>query len=179
MENLRSGLTAQRNIATCPNCLSHHISQTEEIESFQYGVGEALVNLNAGIPVNHCRDCGMTFTDEVASEIRHEAVCRHLGVMTPREVRSIRANLSQEEFADLTKLGKASIARWESGTKIQNMANDYYLYLLSFRDNVDRLREREQLPLVEKLSSFGKFRKISAKDEIRLRKDAAEFELFV
>jgi len=71
-------------------------------------------------------------------------VCRHLGVMTPRDVEAVRTRLrmTRAAFADLTRLGEASLARWEKGLLIQNPANDQLLYLLLFPENVERLRSR-------------------------------------
>jgi hypothetical protein len=48
--------------------------------------------------------------------------------------------LSRAEFARLTKLGEATLVRWEKGSLIQNPANDQYLRLLGFEDNIRRLR---------------------------------------
>ena len=74
----------------------------------------------------------------------HETVCRHLGVQTPVEVLAIRQkyNMSRPGFAELTRLGEATLGRWERGALIQNAANDQFLYLLRFADNIDRLRAR-------------------------------------
>ena len=44
------------------------------------------VELTAQVPVRTCNACGFQFTDDVAEEARHEVVCRHLGVMTPKEI---------------------------------------------------------------------------------------------
>jgi DNA-binding transcriptional regulator YiaG len=64
--------------------------------------------------------------------------------MTPREVEAVRTRLrmTRAAFADLTRLGEASLARWEKGLLIQNPANDQLLYLLLFPENVERLRSR-------------------------------------
>jgi hypothetical protein len=43
------------------------------------------------------------------------------------------------EFASLTRLGEATLARWEAGTTLQNAAYDKYLRLLQVRENVVRL----------------------------------------
>ena len=41
-------------------------------------------------------------------------------------------------------LGIATVSRWERGVLIQNEANDRFLRLLQFPDNVDRLRGERQ-----------------------------------
>lgn len=111
-------------------------------ELLPFGSGAAAVQLNVRIPVRTCTDCGASFTDREAEVVRHEAVCRHLRVLTPREIRSLRVDLgmTRRMFADLTKLGEATIARWEAGAVIQNAAYDNLLRLLTHRENVLRLR---------------------------------------
>ena len=91
-----------------------------------------------------CDDCDFEFTGPGAEVARHEAVCRHLGVMTPAEIRDLRGRygLSRLTFASITRLGAASIARWEAGSLLQNRAYDSLLYLLCFEDNLRRLQSR-------------------------------------
>ena len=54
--------------------------------------------------------------------------------------------MTRPQFAALTKLGEATIARWEAGNLIQNAANDKFLRLLVYPENVERLRDRAQRP---------------------------------
>ena len=76
----------------------------------------------------------MPDTGQEKPEKPHEAVCEELGLLTPKEITFIRKNLyhmsSMKEFAKLTGLGSASLQRWESGSSMQNPANDKYLRLL-------------------------------------------------
>ncbi len=129
----------------CPSC-GHASIETEEIErTFLYGTGDQAVELSAIVPLRRCRQCGFEFLDAEAEERQSEAVCRHLEVMTPTEIRAIRqkaGGLSRAEFARITRLGEATIGRWERGELIQNAANDQLLYLLTFPDNLIRLRNR-------------------------------------
>ena len=101
--------------------------------------GEAAVG-----SIRVCTECGFEFLDDEAEDIRHAAVCRHLGVMTPAEIQSLRdrLQLTQAEFARITRLGPATVSRWERGESVQNAAYDQYLYLLSFSENVERLKGR-------------------------------------
>jgi hypothetical protein len=50
--------------------------------------------------------------------------------------------MSRAEFSRLTRIGEASLGRWEKGLLIQNHAHDQFLYLLKFPENVARLRDR-------------------------------------
>jgi putative zinc finger/helix-turn-helix YgiT family protein len=134
---------------SCPSC-GHGTVQTTHIEhKFPYGDGDHRVELSATLPLRRCLECGVEFFDSVAEDLQHEAVCRHLGVMTPAEVRAVRqkaGSLSRAEFARITRLGEATIGRWERGELIQNAANDQLLYLLTFPENVVRLRDRIEKP---------------------------------
>jgi DNA-binding transcriptional regulator YiaG len=137
--------------------------------------------VSAVVPLRRCSECGFEFLDAEAEARQHAAVCRHIGVMTPSEIRRVRqmtGNLSRGEFARLTRLGDATIGRWERGELIQNAAYDQLLYLLTFPENVIRLRDR-----VERLSSSeylpqppaATFRVIRPTDDLRER--AAKFSL--
>ena len=134
------------NSTPCPNCSATDIRTNWVDETFPYGVGPDAVNLTARLPLRTCSKCAYEYYDEEAEDARHEAVCRHLGVQTPAEIEALRKkySLSRAEFARLTKLGEATIARWERGALIQNTANDRYLYLLRWPENFERLRDLEE-----------------------------------
>lgn len=129
---------------TCAACGGGNLSRRMETDEFEHGAGEGAVSLNANVVVLTCDDCDFEFTGPSAEVARHEAVCRHLGIMTPAEIRDLRGRygLSRQSFASLTRLGAASIARWEAGSLLQNRAYDSLLYLLCFEDNLGRLRSR-------------------------------------
>lgn len=129
----------------CPNCGKRSLSTVLETENIIYGSGKEATEIPVELPVRTCGECGFQYTDEEAEDIRHDAVCRHLGLMTPGEIVALRKryNMSRAEFADLTRFGEASLARWETGQLMQNAANNQLLYLLSFESNVERLRKRQ------------------------------------
>lgn len=128
----------------CALCGAASVRTEVRPETFPHGSSDDAVNINVDIPVRVCESCHFEFTDAEADDIRHEAICRHLGVLTPSQISGIRKSYgsSRANWAELTGLGEASQARWENGQIIQNLANDRYLYLLMFPQNVDRLRER-------------------------------------
>jgi putative zinc finger/helix-turn-helix YgiT family protein len=111
---------------------------------FNYGLDPQAIELHCELPLRICEACGNQFIDHVGETIRHETVCRHLGVMTPREVRDLREKyeVTQAQFSQLTGLGEASLSRWETGASIQTKAFDSYLFLLTIPENVQRLRSR-------------------------------------
>jgi DNA-binding transcriptional regulator YiaG len=115
------------------------------LHTFNYGHGQEAVQIAATLPLRVCGHCDFEYFDKAGQEARHEAVCRHLGVMTPGQIRRLREyhGLSRAEFANLTGLGEATIARWERGALIQNTAHDLYLRLLGFEENLERLRKQK------------------------------------
>jgi putative zinc finger/helix-turn-helix YgiT family protein len=125
----------------CPSCGEGGAVTRYEAETFPYGSGADQVTLTAMVPVIHCDACGGDFTDGAAEDIRHAEICRHLGRLSPSEIKNIRLQygLSQSEWAQRTKLGIASVKRWESGNLIQNEAMDCYLRLLTNPLNLARV----------------------------------------
>jgi putative zinc finger/helix-turn-helix YgiT family protein len=128
----------------CALCGAASVRTEVRPESLQYGSGDDAASINVQIPVRVCQSCHFEFTDAEADDMRHEAICRHLGVLVPSQISGIRKNYgySRASWAELTGLGEASQARWENGQIIQNLANDRFLHLLMFPENVERLRER-------------------------------------
>ncbi len=97
-----------------------------------WGKGEKAVDIHMVIPVERCTGCGEEFTGPEAETIQHEAICRHMGVLAPSEIRAIRedAGYSRSAFAQLTGLGESSLQRWEDGDEVQQPAIDRLLRLL-------------------------------------------------
>ena len=163
------------NHVTCAMCGSLKVATKLSKDSFEYGSGDAAVYLEVEIPVHNCTDCSFEFTDHSADMIRHEAVCRHLGLLTPAEVGAVRKNVSKAKFSRQTGIGQASLNRWEKGTLIQNVAMDNFLYLLRLPGNLEALQQRHDNPNSME-SGLSTFRIIDIMDE-RLMQRAANFRL--
>lgn len=129
---------------SCINCEGTEIATSFEQQTFLYG--KEGVKLHAEVPVRTCLKCGFQFTDADAEDARDQAVRNYLDIPSAADFAAIRKkyNLSRVEFGQLSGLGSASLARWEAGSLIPNIANARYLYLLSFADNVVRLTTRYQ-----------------------------------
>ena len=141
-----SGMNETKGSLVCPNCGSGDVQTCPEQYCFPYGVGEAQVELSTEVPLRTCGGCGFEFLDHVGQSTCHEAVCRHLGIMTPHQITSLRRlhTLTQAELSKITKLGEATLSRWERGVVIQNEAYDNYLYLLGFPENLKRIHNRAE-----------------------------------
>jgi len=129
------------SVLQCPNCDSISVQNYHVMDRFKYGVGEQATELSVEVPAHRCLECKLEFTGEEAERRRHHAVCDHLRLLRPSEVVQIRARygLSRAKFAAVSKIGMATLARWENGEKIQNAAMDVYLRLLSHREVYERV----------------------------------------
>jgi putative zinc finger/helix-turn-helix YgiT family protein len=131
----------------CPECGRPSLETVEVKETFDHGGRKKPIHVTALLPIKRCRDCHFSYEDWETEQARHRAACAQVGVQAPEEIRCLRKryDLNQKEFARLTRLGGATLNRWERGHLIQNGAYDDYLYLLRFPENLERLRERRRL----------------------------------
>lgn len=136
--------------------------------TFTYGLGDDAVDLTVEIPVRTCGSCGFEFLEHEAETRKHEAVCRHLGVLSPKEIRGIRAmhHMSRAEFSRVTGLGEATLNRWENAILIQNTANDRYLRLVASPENMRRLKRLDSSAARPAPAGAGRFH-VEASRELR------------
>lgn len=166
----------------CPACGSTDVSSEWVQHEFPYGAGGEEVQLRAYLPVRTCHTCGLEYLDEVGEALRHDAVCEHLGILKPAEVVAIREkyNMTQQEFSLMSRIGRASLARWEVGSTTQNRSIDNLLFLLSFPENIDRLRARNVAQESQtKSAPCRKFRALSPALMQVAERQATSFQLFV
>ena len=126
----------------CDEC-GQRVTTTWRDHTLVYGSGEAAAELAVRLPVRRCDHCHFDYLDDEGERLKHEAVCGHLGVLTPREIRDIRERfrLSRSALAELTGIGEASLGHWESGVKIQTPGYDRYLRLLGHAGVAPLLRQ--------------------------------------
>ena len=125
----------------CPRCRGH-VKTSWQPHRFRYGAGDDTTDIATYVPVRHCARCDIEFLDHEAELLEHDAVCRHLGVLAPQEVRRIRAShgLSRSEFAKATGLDEKALQRWEDGTHIQTPDHDRYLRVLADPEVLSKLQ---------------------------------------
>lgn len=148
--------------------------------TFSYGLGSDTAELRVALPIHVCPSCGFECLDDEAETLKHEAVCAHLGVLSPKEVRAVRGTygLSRAAFSRVTGLGEATLNRWENGILIQNPANDRYLRLLAAAQNMrtlQRLTSGPAAPAPPPAANAERFRAIDVSDDHR--RDQAVFRL--
>ena len=117
----------------CPTCGDTRITTSWNRHAFGYGTGDSFVELTVSVPARPCDACEFEYLDEAAERLKHEAVCRHLGVLSPAEICRIREDprMTLAKFAQVTGLGEATLNRWENGLAVQARTNDRHLRLLS------------------------------------------------
>ncbi len=133
-----------RNVL-CPTCYKGRMHPKRVAERFPYELdGETAEVVAENVPVEVFDNCGEQLSGPEAARIRHEAICRALGLLTPAEIRSIRERLgmTQEQFNKLTRIGEATICRWERGRLLQNAAMDRYLRLIASGEENVRFLQR-------------------------------------
>jgi len=162
---------------TCGECGSTEIETTWELYKFPYGIAPSCIELECEVPVRKCKKCEFKFIDSEAERLCHEAVCLHLEVMNPEEIKSIRRSygLSQDQFCEITQIGIATLSRWERGIVIQNKAYDSYLHLLQLRCNLQRVQLRNRCPDEFQanlgLGEEGRFRALEWTREVQERRN--------
>ena len=154
---------------TCFECDAPTRTEWHE-HAFTHGIGVSAVELHATLPVRVCNSCGFEFLDHEAETLQHEAICAHLGVLTPKEIRGIRQThrMSRAEFSRVTGLGEATLNRWENAILIQSRTNDRYLRLLASPANLQKLKRLDS-PGLSRLSPSRTacFRTITVSEELR------------
>ncbi len=127
--------SAEKKLKRCPSCGHSPLREeviTDRVEYCSDEDGSPITLEAHGVPVTVCDNCGERYSGPAAARVRHLAIARAMGLLTPDEIRAIRERLgpTQAEFARLTSIGEATISRWERGRLLPNRAMDRYLRLL-------------------------------------------------
>ncbi len=78
----------------CPLCGGGSVTTSVHRHTFGYGSGASAIELTVDVPVRRCGPCDFEYLDEAAEDLKHEAICRHFGVLSPSEIRRIREDPS-------------------------------------------------------------------------------------
>lgn len=167
---------------TCPQCGGDGITTLPHRHSFNYGAGEDAVELTVDLPVRRCGACEFEYIDHVGENLEHQAICRHLGVLSPDEIRRVRIGhrMTRARFAHVTGIGEASLNRWENGLTVQTQANDRYLRLLARPENMQRLLNlaaAKRRPPAAPGIGEGRFRVLEVSDEMRRAQERFDLRL--
>lgn len=171
---------AIESLRPCAQCGARAVGTVEQRHTFRYGTGESAADLTVDLPVRRCTTCGFEFLDGESERIKLEAICEHLGVLSPAGIRRIRERygMTQAEFARVTGLGTASVVRWENGSMNHTRAYDRYIRLLESPDVMRRLRRLSE-PAVRRarspIAAGGRWR--ACEDTDALRRQQSSFAL--
>ena len=159
----------------CPECGSSNLKRNQKEYKFPYGKGTEAVELSAVVEVEKCGDCGFSCMGPAAEKACHDAICDHLGLMKPGQIKALRDYfmLTQAQFSKITGLGEATLSRWERGIIIQNEAYDNYLYLLGLRENLRSIRDRREsrglILTTRENAERPRFRELDVKEDVLQR----------
>jgi putative zinc finger/helix-turn-helix YgiT family protein len=157
----------------CASCNQQPLVARRIRDEFEYGPDdERLTVIAEDVPVLVCPACGETLYGPEAAAVRHQAICRTLGLLSPAEIKALRERLGpdQDDFARLTGIGVATLSRWERGRLLQTRALDRYLRLLDALPQAARFLESLLKP-VEQSATFH----LSPEAEAEARARAAGF----
>ncbi len=135
---------ATRQERSCGRCGAETVDTVEHLHTFRYGAGKSAADLTAHLPVRRCGTCGFEFLDQESERIKLEAICEHLGVLSPSGIQRIRERygMTLAAFAEVTGLGTATLVRWENGSMNHTRAYDRYIRLL---EKPEIMRELKRL----------------------------------
>ena len=144
--SIQSLQLAERRQLSCARCGAEDVHASEQRHTFRYGSRDSAADLTVDLPVRRCAACGFEFLDRESEKVKLEAICDHLGVLSPSGIRRIRERyaMTQAEFAAITGLGTATLVRWENGSMNHTRAYDRYMRLLENPEVMRRLRELVQ-----------------------------------
>jgi putative zinc finger/helix-turn-helix YgiT family protein len=159
----------------CPACDSTELETNVRREVFNYDGAE----LSAAVPTVVCKACGFSYVGEEGMEAREIAIRRHLGLLLPQEIVLLRqrCEMSQRRFAEFTRIGVASLSRWESGQQMQGAAMDSYLRLLFVPENVNRLKELQEVGASKRMHASPRFKALDERRLIEETRKSKEFRL--
>lgn len=117
----------------CPICGNGFLEDVKsDYETFVKDSGREIRIIVNNLGRKRCSNCKEDFLDDEALDRIQKEKYRKLDLLTPEELKIIRAKLgyTQEEMAELLSVGEKSYFRWENGLSIQNKSIDRYIRLV-------------------------------------------------
>ena len=177
-----TGLPDAQEKLECPLCSGDKVTTVMHHHTFTYGSEESAIKLTVDLPVRRCGPCEFEYLDEVAEDLKHEAICQHFGVLSPGEIRRVREHhrMTRARFAEVTGIGEASLNRWENGLTIQTHAYDRYLRLLALPGIMQHLWTswtEGPSPRPASKTSEKRFRTLEATEDMRRKQEIFQLRL--
>ena len=88
--------------------------------------GTACDVLVTDMPEWHCATCDLSVTDEEGDEPLQAALRRHVGLLTPQQIKAgiKELGITQEKFAEKIRCAPESVSRWLNGAVLQSRVYD-------------------------------------------------------
>ena len=137
-------MSSENGTRGCPH---RHLEPRLIRDEFDYGPdSDRLKIVIEAVQVKVCTACGEIFYGPEAAHAHHLAICKAYHLLTPDEIKGVREQLgkTQEEFAELTGIGVATLSRWEKGRLIQTRAHDNFLRILHSSPEAVRVLAQER-----------------------------------
>lgn len=132
---------------SCPHCEQNGTLHTDLVTE-EVTIRTALGSFQTTItyPQVVCENCGEAFTDAAGAAVYDGGIENKRKTFVSTQIRQIReaTGLSRAEFLAVTKLGDASLTRWETGTGEPTAAYASFLELLRLPENIQRLIAAER-----------------------------------
>ena len=108
----------------CGGAFAHRIA-TPHHRKLRYE-GVACDVLVTDMPEWHCATCDLSVTDEEGDEPLQAALRKHVGLLTPQQIKAgiKELGITQEKFADKIRCAPESISRWLNGAVLQSRVYD-------------------------------------------------------
>lgn len=108
--------------------------EVEQTVSIPAADGKSIAyQVTAKLPALRDPNSGEEFLTEEALQELDKIKARHLGVLSPTEIRELRQNLglSQKRISELLQLGARTWSRWESGHEHPSRSSSILLHALA------------------------------------------------
>jgi DNA-binding transcriptional regulator YiaG len=81
------------------------------------------------MPEWHCRDCDVSVVDEESDPFLQAALRKHIGLLSPEQIRAglKKLKLSQEKFAEQLGCAAETVSRWLNGAVLQSRTYDRFM----------------------------------------------------
>jgi DNA-binding transcriptional regulator YiaG len=129
----------------CFFCGSNQVHARKVMDRVQFETIFGMAAKEVHLPALVCAACGQAVIGEEGQELRDQIIAKERRERIAAEILQIRGStaLTRNEWLALTRIGDASLSRWENASLEPNAAYANYLFLLSYRDNLHRLKSRE------------------------------------
>ena len=134
----------------CPACGEGRLLEKLITERYEHDDrGSMVIVETVDVPIETCDHCGESFTGPKAARIRHEALGRSLGLLTPAEIVAIRrqSGLAEADFARIIGVAEEELSKWERGRSWQDRVVDNLLRILSHVPAaINHLKDEVEIP---------------------------------